>query len=119
MYLIEFDGAYEGSAYAYPSQVGRSAGPLRRGGRKLMPIEPGQWRRPTPEMLGTQVRVKLDENVLVEGRLLTYGDSGEFTIEDDSGFVHHCWALLDIVATSGQPATSGDRPIGPDVTQRG
>lgn len=47
-------------------------------------------------LLGQQVRVKLDENVLVEGRLLTYGDSGEFTVEDDGGFVHHCWPILSI-----------------------
>lgn len=35
-------------------------------------------------------------------RLLTYADSGEFTVEDDGGFVHHCWPLLSIEPIGGQ-----------------
>lgn len=54
------------------------------------------------ELLGQKVRVTIDQQdgqtkVIVSGKFLSFGDSGEFTIlDDDDMFVHYCWPLLDI-----------------------
>jgi hypothetical protein len=47
-------------------------------------------------LLGKHVRVTLDENVVHEGRLLGFGDGGDFEIDQDDGFVYHAWPLLAI-----------------------
>jgi hypothetical protein len=47
-------------------------------------------------LLGKQVRVKLDTNVVAEGKLLGFGDEGTFELLGDDGFVHYCWPMLDI-----------------------
>jgi hypothetical protein len=47
-------------------------------------------------LLGKRVRVTLDENVVHEGRLLGFGDGGDFEIDQDDGFVYHAWPLLAI-----------------------
>jgi hypothetical protein len=47
-------------------------------------------------LLGQRVRIKLDENVIVTGKLLGFGDGGTFEIEEDDGFVHHCWPMLEV-----------------------
>ena len=64
---------------------------------EMAPIEGGQWRRATSALLGKQVRVKLDDQIVMVGKLLAFGDSGEFVVQDDNGFVHHCWPMLNIV----------------------
>jgi len=54
--------------------------------------------------LGKRVRVTLDKPqpgrrdkaVISEGTFLGYSDGGTFEIEEDDGFVHHCWPLLEI-----------------------
>jgi len=47
--------------------------------------------------LGRHVRVTLDNNEpVVEGVLLSYGNGGEFVIRDTDGFVHRCWPMLKI-----------------------
>lgn len=56
------------------------------------------------DYLGKQVRVTLahtedpdgEPKRIAEGMLLGLGESGEFVIQDDMGFVHYCWPLLDI-----------------------
>lgn len=47
-------------------------------------------------LLGKHVQVTLDENVIVTGQFLGFGDGGDFEILEDDGFVHHCWPLLSI-----------------------
>jgi hypothetical protein len=47
-------------------------------------------------LLGKRVRVKLDEKVVQEGKLLGWGEGGDFEIEQDDGFVYHCWPMLSI-----------------------
>lgn len=54
------------------------------------------WHKHTASFLGKQVRVKLDEQVIVEGKFLAFGDGGDFEIEAPDLFVHHCWPLLHI-----------------------
>lgn len=54
-------------------------------------------------LLGQRVRVSLsneadDKQSVAVGRLLSIADSGELIIEDDSGFAHYAWPMLDIVA---------------------
>jgi hypothetical protein len=52
-------------------------------------------------LLGKRVRVTLDEAVVVEGRLLGFGDGGNFEIEQDDGFVYHAWPMLAIEEVPG------------------
>jgi hypothetical protein len=67
-------------------------------------------------LLGQQVRVILDrtgdtpdvlcewdvpgtvphEDVITEGKLLGFGQGGDFEILEDDGFVHYCWPMLKI-----------------------
>jgi hypothetical protein len=47
-------------------------------------------------LLGKQVVVTLGPAVIVEGRLLGFGEGGEFEVLCDDGFVHYCWPMLDI-----------------------
>lgn len=52
-------------------------------------------------LLGQQVRVKLDDKVvLIEGKFLSFSDGGEFVIQDESGFLHYCWPMLEVVAVT-------------------
>lgn len=48
------------------------------------------------QLLGKKVRVKIDERVVVEGKLLQFDDGGEFSIRDEMGFVHQCWPMLQV-----------------------
>ena len=48
------------------------------------------------ELLGKDVVVSLDDDVLVEGRLIVFDDGGGVVVVDEGGFVHHCWPLLKI-----------------------
>lgn len=55
--------------------------------------------------LGKRVRVKLDEKVIVEGQLLSYGDCGECVIRDAyDGDCHYCWPMLEIEEVNEQDA---------------
>ena len=49
-------------------------------------------------LLGRRVRVTLDEpsSVITEGKLLGFGEGGDFEILEDDGFVHYCWPMLSI-----------------------
>lgn len=54
-------------------------------------------------LLGKRVKVTVcqgdgdDDAVIVIGRLLGFGEGGDFEVLDDSdGFVHFCWPMLDI-----------------------
>lgn len=55
-------------------------------------------------LLGKRVRVTLDkpgqaEAVIVTGKLLGFGEGGDFEIEDDFDLmVHYCWPMLRIEA---------------------
>jgi hypothetical protein len=53
-------------------------------------------------LLGKQVRVKLDEQVIAEGQLLGWGDGGDVELLGDDGFIHHCWPALEITAMEDQ-----------------
>ena len=54
------------------------------------------------DYLGQRVKVTLvradgvDPAVIAEGKLLGFGQGGNFEIEEDDGFVHYCWPMLDI-----------------------
>lgn len=54
-------------------------------------------------LLGQRVVVTLNHGapdgtgvVVAEGILLAFDDGGEIVLEDEMGFVHHCWPMLDI-----------------------
>jgi hypothetical protein len=55
-------------------------------------------------LLGKRVRVMLNmpqpgdrtEAVIAEGKLIGFGQGGEFEVIEDDGFVHYCWPMLDI-----------------------
>lgn len=47
-------------------------------------------------LLGKQVRVTLDEHVIITGRLLAFSDVGEFVVQDGCGDFHHCWPMLRV-----------------------
>jgi hypothetical protein len=47
-------------------------------------------------LLGQNVTVKLAEHVIARGKLLAFSDAGEAAVQDEMGFVHHCWPMLDI-----------------------
>lgn len=55
-------------------------------------------------LLGKQVKVTLDygtyspggKAVIVTGKLLAFGDGGDFEVLEEDGFVHYCWPLLDM-----------------------
>lgn len=57
-------------------------------------------------LLGEDVRVTLGQEdgapVIVEGRLLGFGDYGEVRVQCDDGEVHYCWPMLDVAARSGR-----------------
>ena len=63
--------------------------------------------RDAVHLLGHQVVVTLEhaqnerEAVVARGRLLSFADSGEVTVEDEMGFVHYCWPMLDVRAAVG------------------
>jgi hypothetical protein len=59
-------------------------------------LDRGDEVAPRTALLGEQVRVKLDEQVIVTGRLLGFGDCGTVEILEDDGFVHYCWPLLSM-----------------------
>lgn len=56
----------------------------------------------TRALLGKRVRVTINESknggasVIVIGKLLAFGDGGDFEILRNDGFVHYCWPMLDI-----------------------
>lgn len=50
-------------------------------------------------LLGKRVRVVMDyrdEKAVAEGKLLGFGDGGDFELLEDDGFIHYCWPLLKI-----------------------
>lgn len=66
--------------------------------------EPGDYAR---SLLGQQVRVVVSYEdsegdvdrgipVITEGKLLGFGQGGDFEILEDDGFVHYCWPMLKI-----------------------
>jgi len=51
-------------------------------------------------LLGKQVEVVLDNQnsnspVVVKGKLLSYGEGGDFVVQTDDGFLHYCWPMLE------------------------
>lgn len=60
-----------------------------------------------PPLLGKNVRVTLQHGspdgsdaVVAEGVLLSYEDSGQVVVQDEMGFAHYCWPMLDIEEVS-------------------
>lgn len=52
-------------------------------------------------LLGKQVRVTLSLEkaavaTITEGKLIGFGDGGDFEVLEDDGFVHYCWPMLNI-----------------------
>lgn len=50
-------------------------------------------------LLGKRVRVVMDyhdDKAVAEGKLLGFGDGGDFELLEDDGFIHYCWPLLKI-----------------------
>jgi biotin-(acetyl-CoA carboxylase) ligase len=60
-----------------------------------------EWRRKHAALLGKRVRVRLDDQVVTEGRFLGFGADGEFEIQHSDGLVHYCWPMLDVEEVSG------------------
>jgi hypothetical protein len=58
------------------------------------------WITENLKYLGRQVIVTLDDSeespVIIKGKLLGFCDGGEFEIQHEDGFVHHCWPMLSI-----------------------
>lgn len=48
------------------------------------------------KLLGKQVRVTLGNAPVVTGRLLGFGEGGDFEVLEADGFIHYCWPMLDI-----------------------
>jgi hypothetical protein len=54
------------------------------------------------ELLGKQVQVILQfededrEQVVVEGKLLVWGEFGEVRVQDEMGDIHHAWPMLEV-----------------------
>lgn len=65
------------------------------GARYMQREKPGDNVR---ALIGKQVRVYIDDKreVAVVGKLLGWGQAGDFEILEDDGFVHYCWPLLTI-----------------------
>jgi hypothetical protein len=53
-------------------------------------------------LLGKQVKVTLDAKVVIRGKFLCYGDSGEFVVEDGGGFLYYCWPMLEVEEIKSQ-----------------
>lgn len=57
------------------------------------------------ELLGRHVKVYLgtdpdnNERVAARGKFIKIADSGEFIVQDEMGFWHYCWPMLDICET--------------------
>lgn len=52
-------------------------------------------------LLGKTVKVTLtydNPKHIAVGKLLAFGDDGEAQIEDEMGFVHYCWPMLEVEA---------------------
>jgi len=76
-------------------------------------------------LLGQRVRVTLDyarnePPVVSEGILLGFGDEGTVEVEEDDGFIHCCWPMLDVEPASGeqQPDPAGPIPVRPKVSRQ-
>jgi len=50
------------------------------------------WRK----LLGKNVTVKLDDQVVTSGRLIAFDDGGEAKLVDQLGFIHYVWPMLDV-----------------------
>jgi hypothetical protein len=57
-----------------------------------------EWLQHGTELLGKRVAVKLDEHVIVIGKLLAFSDMGTVEIQEDDGDIHHCWPMLEVEA---------------------
>ena len=61
-------------------------------------------------LLGKRVRVKLDEQVVTEGKLLGFDEGGEIQLLGDDGIVWHGWPALKITEAAeshSAPTTAG------------
>ena len=47
-------------------------------------------------LAGKRVRVKLDDHVVIEGKLLGWDEGGEVQLLGDDGFVWHGWPMLEM-----------------------
>jgi hypothetical protein len=47
-------------------------------------------------LLGKQVAVKAGPATIVSGKLLGFGEDGEFEVQKSDGFIHYCWPMLDV-----------------------
>ena len=66
------------------------------------------------QLLGQQVIVTLshddrEPDRIARGTLLKVADSGEVCVEDEMGFVHYCWPMLDVAPTPEPPAMDPER----------
>lgn len=63
-----------------------------------------EWTDTTRALLGKRVKVTLaraneqtgEEAVIARGIFLGFGQGGDLEIQEEDGFVHYCWPLLDI-----------------------
>jgi hypothetical protein len=56
-------------------------------------------------LLGQRVRVKLDEHIVHEGKLLGFDEGAEIQLEGDDGFVWYGWPALEITPAPAREET--------------
>ena len=69
------------------------------------------WRR----LLGKNVVVRLDDQVVTRGRLIALDDGGEAKLVDEMGFVHYCWPMLDVTEDESGAEHWHPKPHGPEL----
>jgi hypothetical protein len=47
-------------------------------------------------LLGKRVVVKLADQVIAEGELISWSEWGECVLRDEMGGLHWCWPMLDV-----------------------
>jgi hypothetical protein len=74
----------------------------------IQPVPDSNFVKHHCAFLGKRVRIRLsgiddpDGVIIVRGKLLGFGEDGTFEVQEDDGFVHYCWPLLDIEADCGE-----------------
>lgn len=62
---------------------------------------PLSWAAQHVPLLGKHVRVTLNRNLVIDGRLLAFGKDGGVAVELDDGVVYQAWPMLDVEEVKG------------------
>ena len=57
-----------------------------------------EWVNTNRDLLGKRVAALIDyeRGVVSIGKLMGFGEGGDFEVLEDDGFLHYCWPLLSI-----------------------